>query len=211
MSERLHEEAIGEWLDRLASAAPTPGGGAAAALHAAMAAALLEMTANLTVGKDRFRQQEETLVAARAEAGQMRGAALDLAAEDVVAFAGVIAAYRLPRGTDAERAERTRQVQAALGTAAAVPSEVAALAERLVVLCERIIDLVNPQVVSDIAVAAASARAALESAIVNIEINRVALTDPAVKIELQGAVQRADEAAVRAAATVAAVRRRIVG
>lgn len=200
---------IGAWLDELASAAPTPGGGAAAALQAGIAAALLEMTANLTLGKQAFRAHEEVLGAARAEAQELRALALELAIEDAAAFEAVIAAYRLPRGTEDEQCERTRQVRAALVGAAAVPARLAAAAERLVSLCEQLVDRVDPQVVSDVGVAAASARAALDAAILNVEINVAALGEP--DPGLRRSVEAAGEAAERAAATVATVRRRIAG
>lgn len=194
---------LGAWLDELASAAPTPGGGAAAALHAAIAAALVEMTASLTLGKKAFRAHEDVLVAARTEARELRAFALELAAEDSAAFEAVLAAYRLPRATEDEQRERTAQVRAALTGAAAVPTRVAAAAERLVALCERLVECADPQVVSDLGVAAASARAALDAAILNVEINAAALGEPAAGL------QRSVEAGERATATIAAVRRRI--
>ena len=76
----MRDESIGGFLDGLASSAPAPGGGAAAALEAAMAAALVEMVCNLTIGKPAYAAHEATMREARERAGELRVEALELAA-----------------------------------------------------------------------------------------------------------------------------------
>src|SRR2546425_12846338 len=92
------EETIARFLDELASGAPVPGGGAAAALEAALGAALVSMVCNLTIGKEKYRDYEQTMVEARATAEGLRAQARALVAEDSASFSAVGAAYARPPG-----------------------------------------------------------------------------------------------------------------
>jgi formiminotetrahydrofolate cyclodeaminase len=206
----MPEQSIGAWLDELASAAPAPGGGAAAALAAAMAAALVEMVCNLTIGKPAFAEHEPALEAVRGRAATLRAESLVLVAEDATAFAAVIDAYKLPRETDAERQRRHDGIQHALAGAAEVPHRTALAAAELVALAASIVTISNPNVVSDVAAAAASARAALSTALVNIEINRISITDPALQETLATAMSEIELELDHADAVVAAVRARML-
>jgi methenyltetrahydrofolate cyclohydrolase len=207
----LQEDSIGGWLDELASSAPAPGGGAAAALEAAMGAALVEMVCNLTIGKPAYAEHEEAMTAARDRAGLRRAESLALVAEDEDAFRAVIAAYKLPKETEAEAAERTARIQAALAGAADVPRRTAVAAAEVVDLAASIVAGSNPNVVSDVAAAAASARAALATALVNIEVNAGSIADPDLKASLAGAARQIERDLERADAVVASVRERLAG
>lgn len=113
------DERIDAFLAALASDAPTPGGGAVAGLAGAMGAALIEMVANLTLGRAGYEEVAERMGAILAEAGAARGAFLELAERDASAFEGVMAAFRMPKGTEAEKAARAEGIQRAYGAAAA--------------------------------------------------------------------------------------------
>ncbi len=78
----MEEETIGRFLEALASGEPVPGGGAAAALQAAVGAALVSMVCNLTIGREKYREHEATMVQTLREAEELRGRALGLAAAD---------------------------------------------------------------------------------------------------------------------------------
>ncbi|AEH09765.1 MULTISPECIES: cyclodeaminase/cyclohydrolase family protein [Protofrankia] len=173
----MDDETMAGFLAELASPAPAPGGGAAAALQAALGAALVSMVCNLTIGRPRYAEHETTMLSARSGADKARAEALALAAADARAFAAVSDAYKLPKGTDEERAARSRAIQTALVTAAEVPLRTAAVAAAVVGLCARIIDGANVNVLSDVGVAAASARAALDSAAINVRVNTAVMTD----------------------------------
>jgi methenyltetrahydrofolate cyclohydrolase len=151
------------YLDDLASAAPAPGGGTVAAVHAAQAAALVRMVCNLTIGRERFAAAEPTMRRAL-QAAAFQDEALSLADEDAAAFSAVTAAYRLPKATAEKAAERDAAVQTALRGATHVPLRTAANAARVVELCGDILDGANPNLVSDVGVAATSAAAAIDAA-----------------------------------------------
>jgi len=204
------QQTISEWLDDLASGEPTPGGGAAAALMAATGAALVGMVTELTLGNPRYAEHETVMVAARERAAHLRRLAVELADADEAAFGAVIEAYRLPKATDSEQAGRRAAIQQALAGAARVPLRLAAVAAELTDLTASILDGANVNVLSDVAVAADAARAALTAAAVNVEVNTSALTDRAVAAALDGELAAHLVAIGRADRVSAAVRARIL-
>ena len=177
----MEKETLEGFLAALASEAPAPGGGAAAAVQVALGASLVSMVCNLTIGKPRYAEHEQTMIAARAEADRIRRQALELAEADARAFTAVTDAYKLPKQTDEEKAARSRAIQQALVGAADVPLRTAAAAAEVVELCRRILPGANVNVLSDVAVAAASARAALDSAAINVWVNLASMTDAATR------------------------------
>ena len=203
----MQDESIGNWLDALASSAPAPGGGAAAALEAALGAALVEMFCNLTVGRPAYAEHEELMASARDRAHVLRAEAIGLAAEDAAAFQAVIDAYKLPRDDSA----RHEAIQAALAVAADVPRRTAAVASEVIDIAGRVAPLGNVNVVSDAAAAAASARAALQIALLNIDANTASIEDPALLSELGEVTATIGRDLERADAVVTAVRERATG
>ena len=203
-------ETITDYLDRLRSREPTPGGGAAGALHAAQAAALIGMVARYSTGaKYAAYQRDSAQIQAAADAHL--SAALQLADADTAAFQNVIDAYQLPKGSDEEAAHRTRTIQDALVAAATPPRKLVVLAQDIVNLGERLTDFGNPNVISDVAAAAEAARAAAATARVNIDINLTGITDPARMAPLQASVSAADQAIDAAEALSTRVRKQILG
>jgi formiminotetrahydrofolate cyclodeaminase len=200
------DQTIGSWLDEVASSAPAPGGGAVAALNAAVGAALVSMVCNLTIGNPRYAEHEERMRAALASATDLRARAVELAAEDAAAFGAVSDAYGLPRDTDADKAVRTAAIQAALVGAAEVPLRTAAVAAAVIELAGEIREGSNTNVVSDVAVAASSARAALDGAVVNVEVNLGLMKDAGRRDALRAELARYAAAAPVADLIVAAVR-----
>jgi len=201
----VNEQPIGSWLEELSSSAPAPGGGAAAALEVAMAAALVEMVCNLTIGKPAFAEHEALMTEARDRCAVLRVQATGLAAEDADAFTAVIAAYRLPKEQD----DRDGRIQDALVGAAEVPRRTAAAASEVLDLAERIVPGANPNVVSDAAAAAGAARGALQAALVNIDANRASITDESLRAELDDVAESIERDLARADAAFAAARARM--
>jgi len=199
----VDEQTIGRFLEELASDAPVPGGGSVAALNAAIGAALVSMVCNLTIGREKFRAHEETMIAARVAAEESRRGALALAAEDGAAYGAVSAAYGLPRGTAEEKAARSARIQEALKGATDAPLRTVALAARVIGLCADILPGGNPNVVSDVGVGVLSARAALDGAALNVRINLSMIRDEGFTAGVAGQLEAYLLAARRQADEVA--------
>jgi len=204
----MRDETISAWLAALAAKEPVPGGGAAASLLAATSAALIGMAAAFTTG-EKWADRENEMKSIQGQAEALRIQALELADADSAAFAGVGAAYKLPKTTEAEQTERMQAIEAALIRAAGPPRETAVLAAELIVLSEKLADKTNPNVLSDVGVASSAARAALESAILNISINKQLIKDTATKNTLAQAMEDGTAYIARADAVTLKVRRLI--
>lgn len=158
---------IGEFLDQLAATAPTPGGGAAAALAGALAAGLMRMVAGYTLGRAKFADvaaQIEPLAARAARAGD---ALRELIDEDAAAYAVLADALKLPKDAPS-RAER---VEKAALLAGCVPLETATLSARVLEDAAALGAICNPMLRSDAHAAQHLARAAVRSAAANVEAN----------------------------------------
>jgi formiminotetrahydrofolate cyclodeaminase len=170
---------IDGFLAQLASDAPTPGGGAVAGLVAANGAALIQMVCNLTIGKAGYEEVDERMRAIDAEAGIASAELLDVADRDATAFDGVMAAFKMPKETDAQKAERSRAIQAGYEAAAVVPMECAKRAAALMELAAEVTRIGNAQAASDGSSAAQCLSSAVWCATYNVEINAAALKDQA--------------------------------
>lgn len=175
----LQARTLGEWLATLASDAPTPGGGAAAAIAAATGAALIAMTGRLSVGRGDDAELDARMQSLIEEADEAREAFLILAEEDGAAFDAVMAAFRLPKATDEEKAARVMAIQEALDGAAVVPLGVARRAVALMALAEDAAALGNPNAASDGYSGGAMLFAATLAALANVRINAASLKDAA--------------------------------
>jgi len=170
-------QGVESFLDELASDEPVPGGGSVAALSVAMGAALLEMVANLTIGRKRYAEVEDEARTIRAEAASLRARAWHLVTEDVDAYRLVSLALALPRETDDERAARRERVQSALKQAALPPLNTMRAAREAALLADRMVDIGNRSAISDVGTAVVSARAGYLAARLNVEINVAAVRD----------------------------------
>ena len=186
MDEHTFDVSVTTFLDSLASSAPAPGGGGAAALSGAMGAALVSMVCNLTVGRERYAATEAEVRAILDEAAALLDRLQRGIDEDAAAFDDVMAAYKLPRGTDEEKAARTAEIQEATYRAALTPLALAESSAAVVELAERAIGKTNANVASDLAVAALLGLAGVDGAAANVEINLAALKDEGRKAELAG-------------------------
>lgn len=162
---------IGTFLEELSSDAPTPGGGSVAALCGAMAASLVSMVCNLTIGKEKFAKDEQEVKAVLQGALKLRAELMSFIDADVAAYQAVIACYRMPKVTSEEKSARKEQLQAALKHANEVPYRTAEACFRVLSLNRRLPQIGNPNAVSDIAASVNLAEAALQSALYNVDIN----------------------------------------
>jgi formiminotetrahydrofolate cyclodeaminase len=207
----ISSETVSSYLARLAAKQPTPGGGAAAALHAAQGAALVAMVARYTTGA-KYEQHAPLVQRITQEADNLTAEALRLADADEQAFQAVIDSYKLPSDTDELKAVRAAGIQSALVQAAQTPAQLIKLSGGIVDLATELFDVANANVISDVAAAADAARAAATTARVNIDINVVAVKDPEARALLAQQTDGIEEKVVLAADALSArVRERILG
>lgn len=166
-----------DFLDELASAKPTPGGGSAAAYTGAAAAALVAMVARLTVGKKKYAAVEAQMWPLIEAAEEQRQALTRAVTQDAAAFEKYMAAVRLPKDSPAQQSVRAAAVESATYGAAQVPLEVARRAVAVIGLALQAASLGNLNAISDAGSAAALALAALTGAGYNIRTNSLNLTD----------------------------------
>jgi formiminotetrahydrofolate cyclodeaminase len=178
-------------------------------MSAAVAAALVEMVCNLTIGKPALAEHEQEATQIRDAAKDLRRAALAQADADAEAFGSLMAAYRLSRDTEEHKSQRTAAIRSATLHAATVPLEIAATAAEIVRLASRLPGRSNPNVLSDVAVAASCAAAAIESAAVNVEINLASLADYGTRVTMGGLLATHLAEAENARLLVSDVRREI--
>lgn len=205
-------ETVAEFAASVASAAPTPGGGSVAAHVGALAAALAQMVAGLTVGRKKYAAVDAEFreVAERAAAlGERLGALVEL---DAQSYAAVSAAYKLPRDTPEAAAQREAAITAALVGASEVPLETARACAEVAELAERAAERGNTNAVSDAGVAALLAEAACRGAAYNVKINVAALPDrDGGRALAEAADEFARETAARVKKVTDAVERALAG
>lgn len=160
-----------EFLNLLASDAPAPGGGGAAAIAAALAAALTSMLANLTAGKKKFADNEAEVREILKQAEESRAKVLQLAEADAEVFSAFMNCYRMPKNSEEEKVLRKEAICQAARKAAEIPLETAQESLQIIRLTARLTKIGNPNVVTDGAVSALLARAALRSSVYNILVN----------------------------------------
>jgi formiminotetrahydrofolate cyclodeaminase len=177
MQPMITEDSVEEFLDALASGAPTPGGGSAAAIMGAMGAALVSMVCNVTIGKKGYEAVEAELTAVRSESELLRRRLTAMVAEDVAAFDSLMAAYRLPKATNDDKAQRVAAIQAALRRATEAPLDCARACADVIALSRRASERGYLSVISDGGVGVLAGCTGLRSAALNVYINAPALKD----------------------------------
>jgi methenyltetrahydrofolate cyclohydrolase len=189
---------VRELLERVASGEPVPGGGSMAALCAALASALAEMVARLTVGrrKDSALDHEMNQLIDRAQA--LRGdltRAVDL---DSDAYTKVMVAYRMPKTTNEENLLRSEAIQEALKEAARVPLAVAEMAVDALELASLAVSKGNKNAVTDGLAGALMARSAVMAAAANVRVNLQGITDEAFVRKAQARTELLEKKALAA-------------
>ena len=173
----LLEQKTTDFLEQLSSSAPIPGGGGASAAVGAFASALGLMVTNLTVGKKKYADVEEEILEIREKLEQKKQDLVRMVDEDAEAFEPLAKAYRMPKETEEEQAEKEKVMEAALKNAAEAPlcimKTIVDTMEMIRVLGEKGSRLA----VSDEGVAILFAQAALEGASLNIFINTKMMKD----------------------------------
>lgn len=211
MEDRLSEMSVREFVERLATRAPVPGGGSAAALAGAMGAALVHMVVELTAGRPAAAEHEELLTGLGLEAASAQSDLLRLVEVDAAAYDAVIQARRLPKQTDRERELRQVMIDGATRDATRVPLQAAERAVAVLDLAERLLPIANRHAISDVGVGALLAATAVRGAVQNALINVPSLpADDPLRAEAPVAVERLlDGLGERHDAILSAVRERM--
>ena len=168
---KLADLKVTEFVDLLASDAPAPGGGSAAALEGAIGAALTAMVCGLTKGKKKFAEFNDLAVEAEAKALALKDRFVDVMDRDTEAFNVVSAAFGMPKATDEEKAARSAAIQKGLEGCTATPFEMMEIALETLELTDSILGKSNDSAASDLGVSALSLRAAVQGAWLNVLIN----------------------------------------
>lgn len=166
MSELRHHS-VQHFLDQLASATPTPGGGSVAALTGALAAGLITMVCDLTIGRPRYAEFDAQARTIRDVAENARARLTDLIQGDIAAYQGVAAAYKIAK----DDPTRPAAIVAATLVATDTPLEIAEVAATLLPLCTPLAAHGNRTAVGDVAAAAHLTVAAVNAALINVTAN----------------------------------------
>jgi glutamate formiminotransferase / formiminotetrahydrofolate cyclodeaminase len=168
---------VGGFVAAVAADTPTPGGGSASALAGALAAALGEMVCRLTLRHESYAAHRKTLDQSLARLGTLRARQLENVDRDSQSYEAVLAALRLPKSTDSEKAARAKAIEEASKAAASVPIETAELAVETARLVQGLRKITIPQATSDLAVALHLAEAAERGALENVRANLPSIQD----------------------------------
>ncbi len=166
-------------MDKLASKSPEPGGGSVSALTGSLGASLVSMVANLTLGKEKYKDVQPQIETLLKESEKLRGEMQDLIQKDTEAYGALSEVYKMPKNTDAEKAARTAKMQDALKKACHVPFEIGLKSLEVAKLAERAAEIGNVAAVSDAGVAVLLAQACAQSAALNVKINVNSIKDEA--------------------------------
>jgi formiminotetrahydrofolate cyclodeaminase len=171
------DRSLAAYLDEVAAGMPAPGGGSVTAVVGALAAALGEMVANLTLGREKYADVEESLRPVRDRLTMVRSSLLDAAVADEAAYQSYRDAASLPRTSDGEKIARTDAMQRALIAATDVPLAAARYAYEVAEILQSVARDGNPRVRSDAALGALLAETALRGALLNLRGNAAMLAD----------------------------------
>lgn len=174
---KLQDLTIKEFLEKTYGKDPVPGGGSVSALCGALAASLAEMVTALTIGRKKYADVEEEMLAYAPQMELARRKFLEMIDEDADAYSKVFNAFKLPKETDEEIRIRKEEIQKATLEAAKVPLKVAETAVEIMDPIFQIGSKGNNNAVTDACVAMMCARTATLGAILNVRINLSGLED----------------------------------
>lgn len=177
-ASRFRDLTVEQFVARLASAEPVPGGGSASAVAASLAAGLVSMVASLSEGRARYIMYAEVHQRTKAAGLELVDRLLRIADEDAASYSAFGAATKMPRETEEEQAARTAAIQAAARVAAEVPLRCVEACLEVVENAELLAARCNINASSDLDVASLLAEAAARGAAANVHVNLPSVGDP---------------------------------
>jgi formiminotetrahydrofolate cyclodeaminase len=193
--DNLYDWSFRQILEKAASSEPTPGGGSIAALVASLGVSMISMVGNLTVGKKDYQDAEEEVKNIIAHCADLMRAFEELTLKDIEVFENFMSTLRLPKNTEEEKTLRAQKLQEAYKKATDVPLETAATCLEGLKLAFQLSRIGNKGAISDVGVAAYNLEAALNSALLNVDINLPGIKDEEYKKE---AAQKREDLAAEA-------------
>ncbi len=184
----VHPVSVEKFIRDLGSSAPAPGGGSVAAMNGAMAAALIEMVANLTIGNGKYEAVHEEMKDIQEQMNSWKIQFVKFIEKDSFAFMELMRAFKMPKETDEEKELRKAEIQRTTKEAARVPFEIGKLAYNLLPYAETVIVKGNTNAVTDGMIAVINARAAVKSAFLNVKINLGTIKDEVFVTQLADAM-----------------------
>lgn len=166
-----------KYIEDASSGTPTPGGGSVAALVGALGTAMASMASSFTIGNEKFKNVEPEVRMILGKCNEGREELLNMMNEDVKCYSCVTEAYSLPKSTDNEKKERTEAIQEALKKAVDIPLKVLHSCLKVLEEIRRLADITNPNLISDVGVAALLTNAALLGGKLNVDINIASIKD----------------------------------
>ncbi len=173
----LNSLSVSKFLDETASNSPAPGGGSVSALAASLGVALASMVCRLTMKRDTNVTIQFELESVLIKSERLRAKFTALIDEDTNAFKKVIAAYRLPKETTDQDAQRVAAIQTAYKEATVVPLQLLELCAEAVALLKIVGEKGNKNSLTDAGVAVLMLGSACEGAAMNVRINLASITD----------------------------------
>ena len=190
------KEPLEKYLNDAASGNPTPGGGSVSALAGALGSTMANMSINMTVGREKFKEVEDLLQIKGKQFEQARTELLELVHKDMEAYQAVMDSYKLPKSNDEEKKKRADALQVAMKGAMDVPLRLLRRSLAMLEDLAKIVDKVNPNLIGDIAVATVLSQAALRGGRINVLANLLYIKDEGLnnttRAELGQSVDRAD-------------------
>ncbi|SHI17255.1 cyclodeaminase/cyclohydrolase family protein [Desulfosporosinus lacus] len=209
-TNKIWEWTTEEFLTVSASSSPTPGGGSVSAYVGALAASMTCMVANLTIGKEKYKEVEPQAKEILAEAEAVLGLLKSGLSQDIAEFSNFMDVLKLPKGTDEEKALRTEKMQEVLVSATDTPLGISQNCFRVLQLAQKLAPIGNKGAISDVGVSAYLAESALKSAMLSVDINLPGIKDVAYQERVKAERARLfEQAAVICAETVAVVQSRM--
>jgi methenyltetrahydrofolate cyclohydrolase len=196
----LSDRSVRDLLAAFSDSQPTPGGGSASALASAVGASLLLMVAALPKTRSGAAEERVALDAAAGALSDLQRQLADAVDADAAAYDRVVAAFKLPKATEAEQAARRSAIQDATAGATQIPLSVMRLSVSALDQAAAVARHGNRSAASDVGVAIALLAAGLRGARLNVEVNLAGLKDASLAGAIRSEMTRLDEEGGRAAA-----------
>jgi formiminotetrahydrofolate cyclodeaminase len=168
---------VNKYLDDLAAKLPAPGGGSASALAGAAGAALFCMVANFTAGNEKYGDVQEEIIGILKKLETIKKRLAELVDEDVLLYSEVSKAYKFAKNTEEEKKARSEAIQEAVKNALQVPIEILTNCAKAMSVAERLLEIGNKNLSSDIGVGVRLLEAGFDGAVINVDINIALIKD----------------------------------